>query len=242
MKLRHFAIYIGVILLTLPLAAGADWHKIADDVQENIRRAGNLGYYEVTVDVKGQSITLIGKVRSQEAKDRVEAIARMTPPVSMVTNNLVIEPSFAARAMNQESNPELSAKLHRELAKYPNFNQNTFKVDLNSSVPTITGTVRTVQDRGILEQVVRDVVGARVVNNLTVVQLPESDDSLAARVRDSITRINGVDLSGIEVSARNGVVSFSGERQNHRQVDRILSLALMVDGVKDLRNEIELRR
>ncbi|RIL05988.1 MAG: hypothetical protein DCC75_11235, partial [Proteobacteria bacterium] len=50
-----------------------------------------------------------------------------------------------------------------------------------------------------------------------------------------------IDISGITVNTRNGVVTISGVRPSHRDRDRILSVALMVEGVREIESELRER-
>ena len=65
-----------------------------------------------------------------------------------------------------------------------------------------------------------------------------SDDAIAEAVRTALQREGLGTRDTIQVSVRNGVVMFKGSQPSFEEIDRILALGLMVDGVRDIRSEM----
>ncbi len=63
-------------------------------------------------------------------------------------------------------------------------------------------------------------------------QAPTSDQVLAALARNSI------DTSGLDIAVRDGLVTLRGARRSQRDIDAILAVVLMIDGVADINSEM----
>lgn len=68
-----------------------------------------------------------------------------------------------------------------------------------------------------------------------------NDMQLLRSVKQSLAQQSDIDLAGLGVDVRNGVVYFSGSLNNHRTIDRILSHTLMVNGVRDVESNLKIQ-
>ena len=48
-------------------------------------------------------------------------------------------------------------------------------------------------------------------------------------------------VRNLEVTAHNGTVTVAGDADNHRDIDKVLSTVLMVEGVKDVRSVMTIK-
>jgi osmotically-inducible protein OsmY len=71
--------------------------------------------------------------------------------------------------------------------------------------------------------------------------VPVTDDEIALRVSDALSRDYPGVADRVTVSVRDGVAYLAGDLRNHREVDEILATALMVDGVKDIKSDVTLK-
>ena len=67
-----------------------------------------------------------------------------------------------------------------------------------------------------------------------------SDSRIAERVRGALQQDYPQLASRVQVEVRNGVAYLSGNLGSHREVDELLSTALMVEGVTDIKSNITL--
>jgi hypothetical protein len=67
-----------------------------------------------------------------------------------------------------------------------------------------------------------------------------SDDQIASDIRSALNRDYPSLADRIQVEVRGGVAYLAGDLRNHREVDELLSTALMVNGVKDIQSDITL--
>ncbi|RMG40964.1 MAG: BON domain-containing protein [Candidatus Dadabacteria bacterium] len=134
-----------------------------------------IGPYEVTIIDRMGYITLEGRVGSDAARKEIAEIARAIPGVERVTNDIKIDPEFAARLPLKE----------------------------------------------------REVIPAR-----------ESDRVLRERLIKALRDVDGLSLDGVSVQVKAGRAVFGGSLPDHRAVDKLLSAALMVDGIEDIESNI----
>jgi len=57
-------------------------------------------------------------------------------------------------------------------------------------------------------------------------------------VHQAFARQAGLNTSGLEVTTSSGIVTLRGSRPNFREIDRLLSIALMVEGVREVKSEM----
>jgi len=68
--------------------------------------------------------------------------------------------------------------------------------------------------------------------------IPPSDQAILESIKKSLRENEGFDLHGVSVEVKNGQVTISGSQHSFRAVDKILSVVLMVDGVKDINSQL----
>jgi osmotically-inducible protein OsmY len=93
---RRFA--SGLLLATLPVVALAqsssaptttkDEDRIYDEVRRNLAPDSDVRGAGITVDVKGATVTLTGRIRSEKAREKATRLAKKVKGVKDVTNLL----------------------------------------------------------------------------------------------------------------------------------------------------------
>lgn len=76
-------------------------------------------------------------------------------------------------------------------------------------------------------------------NEVTPRAMPKirNDQSLASELRNMLSQ-EGALVGDATVSVSDGVAVFQGTANNFKEIDRMLSIALMVDGIRSVRNEM----
>ena len=114
-------------------------------------------------------------------------------------------------------------------------------VKVDDAAVHVTGNVAKEKDLSKIEEAVEDAVAPKkVVNGITVTPKP-TDAELAARVRDAFNKEKDLNAEDVQISAHDGTVTLKGSKANHRIVDRILSIANMVDGVEKIDADISVQ-
>jgi osmotically-inducible protein OsmY len=103
----------------------------------------------------------------------------------------------------------------------------------------LEGDVDSERAREQIVAVASSATAKRIANELRVRPGP-SDSQIAEHVRGALRKDYPQLADRIQVEVRNGVAYLSGNLRNHREVDELLSTALMVEGVTDIRSDITL--
>ena len=239
MNIRHFTMILAICLVFSACPVSADWKTISNSIKSELDASPSLGAHEIGINVRRNHVYLTGEVSSIADSKTIEDIARRTNGVKSVQNNLKIKSGLLAQG-TKEQNFRLSAEVVNRISKDPTLGYHNYAVVAKGGLVTISGKVASAQDRARIEEIARGTPGVDEVELALDTMLAKDDKSLVALVRQQLEIENGINLSGIDIAANQGVVTFSGSRSNHRDIDHILSLALMVPGVRDIRSQMRL--
>lgn len=92
---RILAVALLFTLVLMPLAAEKQKQPLTDDIiTDNVRvklaSDSDVGGMKIDVDVKGGSVTLTGKVRTEKQRNKAEKLAKKVRGVTAVTNKLIV--------------------------------------------------------------------------------------------------------------------------------------------------------
>ncbi len=195
-----------------------------------------FGPYEIEIDASRGIVTLEGVVASEDSRKRVAAIAQGQGGVDRVINKLEV----STASSGSQENSRLAQAVKSALMNSAVRSRYSLNVLAQESSVTLRGEVGSQEDRRLLEETARLTPGVTHVINELKVQGSPDDAELQARVEAAL-RKNVPDLQiGVTVSVRDGVVTLSGSKDNHREIDHLLSIALMVEGVRDIISNLEL--
>lgn len=115
----------------------------------------------------------------------------------------------------------------------------TIKVTDLGDFILLEGDVDSERSRGEVVAAARASTPRRIRDELRIRATP-SDAQIADHLREAL-RFNHPRIADrVSVEVRSGVAYLSGDLKNHREVDELLSTALMVDGVADVKSDITL--
>lgn len=130
-----------------------------------------------------------------------------------------------------------------------------FDVDVRGDRVLLEGYVSSRADKERVVQVARETKGVDTIEVRLEIRPPQSnqiamalppqapaptDNEVTDRVIAALKSENVSGLAAVSISTLDGVVRFAGELQNHREIDRMLSIALMIDGVRSVRSDVKL--
>jgi len=110
--------------------------------------------------------------------------------------------------------------------------------DLDNAV-LLQGEVDSEQSRRSIVEVTHAASSKQVRDELRIRPAP-ADSQITEQVKDALRRDYPQLADRVQVEVRNGVAYLSGDLRNHREVDELLSTALMVEGVTDIKSDITL--
>lgn len=239
--MKRAVLYLCVALsaFLLPLQASLAYESdeaMANDITAAVGSEPELQPYSLQVDVSAGRVDLRGKVASGDRKWRIESIVRRVPGVREVRNMLTVG------YVNTRYTDELDRKVceaamgHLDRLVLQDYN---VELDCQGGTVTITGTVGNQKEiYAIGDEVLRAQGVSKVINHLRL--KPEmSDTYLQEVVRETLEGKEGLSLSGLTFTVKDGVVTFNGAVARHEDIDRILSRALMIEGVKDVQSNVK---
>ncbi len=122
--------------------------------------------------------------------------------------------------------------------------------DRDKSIVTLTGNVRTDDDKARAESIAKSIAGSEVVSNEVGVR-PSGDESTAKKVDSDLD--SGIDKNldamlvrhklkhDVKYDVTNGVVTLKGDVPSQSQRDSVEKMAGQVPNVKQVVNELEVK-
>ncbi len=213
-----------------------------------------LAGFDIDVNTSNGIVSLTGRVPSEDAKSLAGEIARDTPSVTDVKNEIAIEPGAqpSSESVHVED-LEIRVAILEALSHSRELGGKNIDVKVNDRTVTLSGTVETPAQRNGAEQIARAVDGvAGVTNNLSVTNpqamteppaasAPPADLNvdLAKRVEFELYRTNAFNTLTIQVAAVEGAVTLSGTVRSRAEQLLAERVAQSVAGVKKVANDLK---
>jgi osmotically-inducible protein OsmY len=192
------------------------------------------GYDAVKVGVRDGYVTLDGVVRSFRLKEALHRFVMSLRGVRALKDGLRVNP---AENLHDQS---IALLVRHALDAHAELPFGTAEIKVERGVVTLHGYVRTLDERGLAENVASHCRGvAKVVNDLTVDPLEEVSDEAAARaVSGALAYCEDFETDGVVVTCNDGNLSLRGAVPT--MMDRTLceELARLQGGVRSVENRI----
>jgi|SRR5215471_2715579 len=153
------------------VACGATDLGITTKVKSRLTTERTLNSSQIQVDTKNKVVTLSGPVDSTESKEKAVALARGVDGVMDVVDNLSVSTAVAAMpkaAAGTNAAPDDSAitqAVKRNLQAQPETAQEPINVQTEGGVVTLTGVVKTPQEKDQVVQIARGTDGVQRVED-----------------------------------------------------------------------------
>lgn len=213
-----------------------------------------LAGFDIGVNVSDGVVTLTGQVPSEEIKSLAGAIARDTPGVTDVKNEIAVNPAAqpSSESVHVED-LEIRVAILEGLTHSRELGGKKIDVKVENRTVTLSGTVETPTQRNGAEQIARAVDGvAGVVNNIVATNPQaateppasgsapaESTTDLAKRVQFELYQTDAFNTRTIQIKAEDGTVSLSGTVRSRAEQLLGERVAQSVPGVKKVINELK---
>jgi len=118
------------------------------------------------------------------------------------------------------------------------------KVKASDGIVTLTGAVQDEDDKALAESTVENLPGVMSVKNEIKIKsvYPEKSDSwMALKIRSRLLVKGNVSATTTKVAVQDGVVTLTGTADNSAQKELTGVYAKEIDGVKSVRNQIEVK-
>lgn len=234
--MRTLIAILAAVLWGVGGVAWADSWSVREEIFKAIEKEQSFGGYEIEIDARMGKVVVDGKVASEEARNRVEEIARAQHGVREVVNRLVVDARLASGA--GPGSTIVAERVRTVILGLEGLGSFDLEVVAKGAQVTLRGSVARPRDREEIERAAKGVSGvAQVLNEMTV-RGAAKDAEITARVIAALKAEQGIEVSDLDVRTENGVVILRGVRANHRERDQILSVVLGVPGVRDIRSEL----
>jgi hyperosmotically inducible periplasmic protein len=214
-----------------------------------------LAGYDIQVAANDGVVTLGGQVPSEDVKSLAGAIARDTPGVTEVNNEIAVNPGAqpSSESVHVED-LEIRAAILQALAHSQELGGKNIDVKVENRTVTLSGSVESPAQRNGGEQTARAVDGvAAVVNNIVVTNpqavteppasgAPPADSptDLAKRVLFELYQTDAFNTRTIQVKADEGTVTLSGAVRSRAEQLLAERVSQSVSGVKKVINDLKL--
>ena len=208
----------------------------------------HVSAFDVKVTSNHGAVTLTGEVPSEETRRLAAAITQDTSGVTLVQNNLVVNPG-AGRNKDTENLADRVADLEiktiviDQLARSPELKDKRFTVQVSRRVVTLDGAVDSPAQKRAAEQIVLQAPGVQgLAGDISVANAtgsPETvDDKLARRVEFELYSTRAVPLKNVQIRSQDGTVFLSGGVASRAEKLLAERVTQTVDGVKRVVNSL----
>lgn len=237
-KLICYLIFVGLM--------SATWPSFCEELSEKVSHrleAESLGAHEIDIYTNRSRVTLSGWVSSEkDRKTIVDSVAEVAG-VDEVVDELQVDDKNNPRIILDDNKlgeariAEVNAAVENYLSSSKLKGSYQLDYELTEQGILIKGELPAGAETQALLYHVKRIVSTPVYAQISVRPWP-GDKELEQRVRTQLAVKQGIDLRGILIEARNGIVTLSGHRKNHKQADQIASAVLMVEGVRDIKSNL----
>jgi len=168
--------------------------------------------------------------------------------VLILTSTILFSPYVFA---DTASDSEITQSIEAKIAADPSSSAAHIKVDTQNGVVTILGVVESKTQASKIVELAESTDG---VKNVATDQLavkgskqPLTDTFITSKVkgvfiREKLFTDSEVAAMSITVETKNGVVYLSGTADNQDQIKKAVSLAKSVDGVKNVKSTVKIKK
>jgi len=213
-----------------------------------------LAGFDIKVDTAAGVATLTGQVPSEDIKSLAGAIARDTPGVTDVKNEIGVDPAAqpSSESVHVED-LEIRVAILEGLARSRELGGKSIDVKVENRSVTLSGSVETPTQRSGAEQIAGAVDGVAGVTNNIAVTNPQaateppaanaapidSNSDLAKRVEFELYRTNAFNTLTMQVKAEDGTITLAGTVRSRAEQLLAERVAQTVTGVKKVTNELK---
>lgn len=228
--------------------------ETARKVKTALGLSKRLAGFDIQVTASDGVGTLTGQVPSEDIKSLAGAIARDTPGVTDVKNEITVDPGAqpSSESVHVED-LEIRVAILEALNRSPELAGKSIDVKVDNRTVILSGSVEIPTQRSGAEQIARAVDGvAGVTNNLTVTNpqavsepptttapTPESTTDLAKRIQFELYQTDAFNTRTIQIKADGGTVTISGTVRSRAEQLLAERVTQSVSGVKKVVNELK---
>jgi len=220
--------------------------EIANDVKRAIAISVWLEPNFINTNVKDGVVTLTGEVGTPAQNDLAVLLAMTAGVKSVNAEGLKVEPWARARGQRKEIVTfKDDSQIKQAVLDAFVFDPRVFSfgpgVDVENGAVTLSGIVNNLKAKRAAEQDAKNTVGVWRVKNLLKIRpaKPVPDIELAQNVFSAILLDSALENYDIEVKAKNGVITLSGNVDSNYEKAQADDIASLANGAMNVKNNIK---
>ena len=226
--------------LLLPAIAVGDWRDTHASILLAVRKLNPpLGAYDLSLDtISGGGLALEGWVASPADRERIEQVARSVVGAVAIRNEIKVDLSRLNTHGTLKSDTTRAAALTEAIGRELLGSPHKISVLIQGDRVILRGSVETESFRVRAVSLARRLEKGEVSDEIELVA-PRADSEIAAAVVKELRQQYPALARNVSLlNTREGVVTLVGDLKDHEEVDLVLSLVMMVEGVRDVSSEI----
>jgi osmotically-inducible protein OsmY len=209
--------------------------EIENDVKAELRWSPDVDETDVAVNVAGGVVALTGFVHSLFEKFRAEAAAKRVAGVSAIANDIQVRVPLG----DGRTDPEIARDAVSAIRSAIPIAADQIRVLVADGKITIEGKVEWQYQREAAESAVRNLRGARSVENVIQIVPRVSATNIQRQIAEAFRRSAAVDANSITVDAHGGEVTLKGKVRSYTEREQAQRTAWSAPGVTRVQNEIQ---
>lgn len=228
-----------IILLLSSSAFCNDDDVVLTKIEKTLDAIKFHGAHEIETTWGKGKLLITGFVKNDEDRNAVEAELKRVDGVTEIRNNLVVKEEGTSVTEDVSGATKLEQDIQAAVKKLSLKPYDITVAEAPSGVVTVGGKSSTREEGDIIINTIKDVNGVKDVINTMKVLPSISDKAVLNSINKVLEDHQNVDSSPLSFSVINRIVTVTGAVKEHRQIDHVLSLILMVDGVKDIVSKVK---
>lgn len=219
----------------------------------------HMNPFNINTTTKNGVVTLTGGVNDEIQKDLAEDLVRSVPGAVDVINNLIVVPNAYSEKNNRSWSERIqdkttTASVRTRFLYHREFRGFKIGVETVKGVVTLYGVVNNDAQKQRIADIALETKGVdNVLNNLTVRPQDPSDDAvehlgrqitdewLETRVESAILFNRHLSIRELDIEVDDGICILTGSVDSEQERALAGSVAESIQGVNDVRNDIQVR-
>lgn len=237
-RIKYIIANTFLLILIAHSAHALTWSSLDGKIKDTLESL-KLGRHSIESDYHSGVLVVTGYVGTEDEKRRVvESLGRLEG-ITSVEDHLEVKGGVGVSSAADEPIRKAALEVVKGLTGL-----GSYEVDIQGEDGKLilTGSVSSAKDKTRIEDAVKLAVGHHPLESRIVLAPPLSDAQIEKNVWDALNKEKDLDTEGIAIAVNNGVVTISGNRPNHRLIDRILSIANMADGIREIKSQMKIKK
>jgi osmotically-inducible protein OsmY len=209
--------------------------QLRNDVEQELRWEPSVHAEQIGVSVKNGVVELDGHVGSLYEKWAAECAALRVANVKAIASEITVDLS----SISARTDEDIAGAAANQLA-WNVLIPDTIKTMVSNGFVTLQGTAEWRYQREEAEQVVRQLLGVKAVNNEIQIKPKVSATGIKSKIEDALKRDAQIDSANITVEAAGNIVTLRGSVHSWRDRQDAEHAAFDAPGVASVKNLIEI--